>query len=80
MRILVPVLVLCLFPTISLADDFASLRDKNWQQWRGPLASGAAPFGDPPVTWDKTSHIRWKAEIFGTGTASPIVLYCIEGE
>ena len=72
-RILVPVLVLCVCPISGRADDFASQRDKNWHQWRGPLASGVAPFGDPPVTWDKTSHIRWKVEIPGAGTASPIV-------
>ena len=73
MRMLVPVLILCSFPISGRTDDFASLRDKNWHQWRGPLASGVAPFGDPPVTWDKTSHIRWKVEIPGAGTASPIV-------
>ena len=73
MRILAIVLFLCSFPTIGQTEPSAAPRDKNWHQWRGPLASGVAPFGDPPVTWDNTSHIRWKVEIPGAGTASPIV-------
>ena len=27
------------------------LADDNWPQWRGPLQSGVAPEGDPPVEW-----------------------------
>ena len=60
-------------PTIGQAETSAAPRDRNWHQWRGPLATGVAPFGDPPVTWDNASHIRWKVEILSAGTASPIV-------
>jgi outer membrane protein assembly factor BamB len=45
----------------------------NWPQWRGPLANGTAPRGDPPVHWDDKDHVKWKAELPGRGSATPIV-------
>jgi outer membrane protein assembly factor BamB len=53
--------------------DFARQRLDNWHQWRGPDANGTAPRGDPPVTWDENTHVRWKAPLAGRGSASPIV-------
>ncbi|MGH9795621.1 MAG: PQQ-binding-like beta-propeller repeat protein [Candidatus Acidiferrales bacterium] len=51
--------------------------NQYWPQWRGPLANGVAPAGDPPVEWaaGKTAgkNIKWKAEIPGKGAATPIV-------
>jgi outer membrane protein assembly factor BamB len=44
-----------------------------WPQWRGPLASGAAPMADPPLTWSETNHIKWKVQIPGSGSATPII-------
>ena len=35
----------------------------NWSQWRGPLATGEAPNGDPPVDWNETKNIRWKTPL-----------------
>ena len=48
---------------------------ENWPQWRGPLATGAAPHGDPPLDWDEDEgeNIRWKREIPGRGHSPPIV-------
>ncbi len=46
---------------------------KYWPQWRGPLASGAALTGDPPVEWAADKNIKWKVEIPGKGSATPIV-------
>lgn len=43
-----------------------------WPMWRGPLASGVAPTGKPPLNWSETRNIRWKAPIPGRGTSSPI--------
>ncbi len=45
----------------------------NWHQLRGPLASGVAPQGDPPTTWSDTEHIRWKIQVPGVGSSTPIV-------
>jgi len=46
---------------------------QNWHQWRGPLASGVALDGSPPVTWDEETNIRWKIAVPGAGSATPIV-------
>jgi outer membrane protein assembly factor BamB len=45
----------------------------NWPAWRGSLASGVAPNGDPPTTWSESENIRWKAEIPGEGSSTPII-------
>ena len=45
----------------------------SWPQWRGPLASGVAPTGDPPTTWSETQNVRWKVPIPGRGASTPIV-------
>jgi outer membrane protein assembly factor BamB len=45
----------------------------NWHQWRGPLASGVAPNGNPPTEWSPTKNVKWKVAIPGRGSASPIV-------
>ena len=49
--------------------------DDNWPQWRGPLATGEAPHGDPPVEWNGAdgTNIRWQAPIPGRGHSTPIV-------
>ncbi len=45
----------------------------NWHQWRGPLASGMAPHGDPPIELSETNNMKWKVAVPGEGHASPIV-------
>ena len=47
----------------------------NWGQWRGPLATGESPQGNPPLTWDEAdgTNIRWKTEIPGRGLSTPVV-------
>ncbi len=55
------------------ADDTALDFLGNWHQWRGPNASGVAPHGDPPVQWDENTNIKWKVEVPGQGTSTPIV-------
>lgn len=45
----------------------------NWHRWRGPDATGVAPQGAPPLTWDDAAHVKWKVPIEGRGSASPIV-------
>jgi outer membrane protein assembly factor BamB len=62
---------LCTAPLV--AQQETSVRMKQWPHWRGPLATGVAPDADPPTRWDKSTNIRWKAEVPGEGSASPIV-------
>jgi outer membrane protein assembly factor BamB len=45
----------------------------NWPQWRGPLASGAAPESQPPTTWSESSNLKWKVKIPGFGNSTPII-------
>jgi PQQ-like domain len=45
----------------------------NWPQWRGPLGTGVAPGGRPPITWSETKHICWKTALPGKGHSTPIV-------
>lgn len=47
--------------------------EKYWPQWRGPHATGASKTADPPTEWSETNNIRWKIEIPGRGSASPVV-------
>lgn len=58
-------LFVCLCPCLSHAG--------NWSQWRGPLQTGEAPDGKPPVTWSETNNIRWKTQIPGSGTSTPVI-------
>jgi outer membrane protein assembly factor BamB len=44
-----------------------------WPQWRGPQATGVAPHATPPTEWSESKNIRWKTEIPGRGTASPVI-------
>ncbi len=45
----------------------------NWHQWRGPLATGEAPGGNPPTEWSETKNVRWKVSIDGEGSSTPII-------
>ncbi len=52
---------------------FACAAD-NWPAWRGPTNDGIAPGGaNPPTRWDDFTNIKWKAELPGRGSATPIV-------
>ncbi len=45
----------------------------NWPHWRGPTGNGVSPDGKPPVEWSETKNVKWKVEIPGSGSGSPIV-------
>src|SRR5262249_8981281 len=66
-------LAICLLAPAVSADDFERDRLLNWHHWRGPEATGFAPKADPPVKWDAKTNIKWKAELPGRGSATPIV-------
>ena len=62
--------------TLPLVGQDTSLSDTQttgWPQWRGPLATGVSPTADPPTEWSETKNVRWKVELPGHGSASPIV-------
>jgi hypothetical protein len=55
------------------AQQAPSSAERFWPQWRGPYATGVSRTAVPPLEWSDTKNIRWKTEIPGRGSASPIV-------
>ncbi len=48
--------------------------DKNWHRFRGPDGNGVAENAKPPIEWSGDSdNLKWKTEIPGKGSSSPIV-------
>src|SRR5262249_35005734 len=47
--------------------------ERFWPQWRGPHATGASSTANPPVEWSETRNVRWKIEIPGRGSGTPVV-------
>ncbi len=60
-------------PTGVRAQDNRSPGEGHWPQWRGPSGTGSATTGSPPLEWSDQRNIRWRAEIPGGGSATPIV-------
>jgi outer membrane protein assembly factor BamB len=51
----------------------AHTRAENWPGWRGPTGLGHSAEKDPPLIWDESDHVRWKASLPDKGNASPAV-------
>jgi outer membrane protein assembly factor BamB len=63
-----------LFATLPLAASFSdNAAEQFWPQWRGPYATGVSRTADPPVEWSETRNVRWKVEIPGRGSGTPVV-------
>ncbi len=45
----------------------------NWGHWRGATGNGAATDAHPPTEWSATKNVKWKVEIPGRGSGSPVV-------
>jgi outer membrane protein assembly factor BamB len=50
-----------------------AVAERYWPQWRGPHMTGVAPHASPPVEWSETKNVKWKVEIPGKGSATPVV-------
>ncbi len=64
---------LCLGSNVAWPQVLPQDAQRFWAQWRGPDATGVAPFGNPPLAWGEGRNVRWKVEIPGKGSASPVV-------
>src|SRR6185436_14567343 len=51
----------------------AAARERFWPQWRGPFATGVSRSATPPTEWSETKNIRWKVDIPGRGSSSPVI-------
>lgn len=67
------ILTACLLASSGRAGELDRGRLDNWHHWRGPEANGTAPKADPPIKWDATTNIKWKAPLPGRGSSTPIV-------
>lgn len=66
------ILLLMGLPTLLAADGDADFL-RQWPHWRGPMDTGVAPSGDPPVQWSEDLNVRWKVPLPGKGLSTPIV-------
>lgn len=57
----------------SVAAQPGTTADRFWPQWRGPDATGASRTASPPIEWSEGRNVRWKVEIPGRGSGSPVV-------
>ncbi len=66
-------MALVVWPLPALAEAPGLDASRQWPQWRGPLATGVAPHGDPPIEWSEQENVRWKLALPGSGHGTPIV-------
>lgn len=45
----------------------------NWGHFRGPTGNGTAPDASPPTEWSSTKNVKWKVDVPGRGSSSPVV-------
>lgn len=67
MRFVLPACCLLLVVVSSLPATAA-----DWPRFRGPNGSGVSDEEGLPVSWGTEQNIKWKAELPGRGTSSPI--------
>ena len=72
-RLLIIVICVCNLLVIYCAKKPAVASMQNWPQWRGPLGTGVAPGGNPPVEWSEKQNIRWKTHLPGIGYSTPAI-------
>jgi outer membrane protein assembly factor BamB len=46
---------------------------ENWGHWRGPIGNGVALEANPPTEWSATKNVKWRVEVPGRGSSSPVV-------
>ena len=45
----------------------------NWAHWRGPTGNGTALDAAPPIEWSLNKNVKWKIELPGRGSSSPVI-------
>jgi len=74
--LIIPAALVAVIATAALArqnTEGATAALRFWPQWRGPFATGVSRSAVPPTEWSETKNIRWKVEIPGRGSASPVI-------
>ncbi len=52
----------------------AAVQAGDWPRFRGPNGDGISTEGPIPAKWDLATNLKWKADLPGKGSSSPIVL------
>lgn len=61
-------ILMATLPPLKAEDAF-----QNWGHWRGHHGNGISTTANPPTEWSETKNIKWKAEIPGRGSGSPVI-------
>jgi outer membrane protein assembly factor BamB len=59
---------------VLLAMTSAPIQAGDWPRFRGPNGDGVSTEGPIPAKWDLATNLKWKADLPGKGSSSPIVL------
>ena len=51
----------------------STLFAENWPNWRGPMANGVAPNGNPPTEFSENKNVLWKIKLPGSGSSTPVI-------
>ena len=66
-------MVRSLLVVIVVASLSCQARAGDWPGWRGPKGNGLSDEANLPVKWSAGDGVRWKAELPGKGSGSPII-------
>jgi len=55
------------------AAEEANKATNSWPRFRGPNGTGLAPEAMVPLQWSETENLKWKIDLPGPGSSSPIV-------
>jgi len=60
------------FALVLLINSKYSFAD-NWGHWRGEGGNGISEKATPPTQWSSTKNVKWKVEVPGRGSSSPVI-------
>ena len=72
-RLIVAAAAVVALAGVGRAEEHSTDPMHNWPAWRGPASNGTAPHADPPVTWSRADNLKWKLDLPGESSATPIV-------
>ncbi len=61
-------------PALLVAAAAMATARADWPHWRGDGGNGVSLTATPPVTFGPVRNLRWKAEIPGRGSSTPVVV------
>ncbi|MEM7699300.1 MAG: PQQ-binding-like beta-propeller repeat protein, partial [Verrucomicrobiota bacterium] len=65
--------LICLFSVIGCLHLSFGETDTNWGHWRGHDGNGVSTSATPPIQWSETENVKWKVEIPGRSSGSPVI-------